>query len=73
MPTKEAAQQALPPATCRLSRASELCCFGTLTCILLAIVHLFQERLGFFLVHEGQPSKTFLGFEGMEESPVLVI
>src|SRR4051812_3587572 len=47
--------------------------FRCFTGILFAVVHLFEESSGLFLVREAQPSQTFFGFESVKESSVLVV
>lgn len=46
---------------------------GFLARMLLTLLYLFNERLGLFLVGEGQTRRAFLELESMEESAVLVV
>lgn len=46
---------------------------GRFACVLLPIVHLLQELLGFLLVDKGQAGETVFELEGMEEDPILIV
>lgn len=52
---------------------SKWICLGCFTGILLPLVHLLQEGLGFLLIHKGETCQAILEFEGVEKSPVLVV